>query len=119
MFKNTFLLIIVLFLSSCSKNSDEHIVKYLITDATTKVYIEYKNSDGEIVELSKYFDSEEDSWTYSLSLREGEMFFVSAYYLESNASAKALVLVDGKLVKEKKSENEPEKYIIVSGTVPY
>jgi len=119
MYRYVFFILMMFFLLSCSTERDSHIVKYIITDATTDVQIEYKNDAEEMIQLTKHFASEEDSWEYSMLLDEGDLFFLSARYLESNASVKVLILIDEKVVKEKSSENEPEKYVIVSGAVPY
>jgi hypothetical protein len=65
------------------------------------------------------FDSGEDIRSYSFSGEKGDIVYVSAIYTDSASSVKVEILLDGKIYKSGSSNNEPGKYVIVSGTIPY
>lgn len=103
----------------CEKERQEVKVKYEISNAYSPIAISYKNSDGQIVAETIEFESVEDVWTYNYVDKKGEIVYVGASYTDSTSSVNIQIVVDGKVYKQASSNNEPYKYLIVSGTIPY
>ncbi len=117
--KVIFLLLIAIAISSCNKDDTEVDVTYRVSKAYSATSVSYINDEGIMSTDTVYFDSGEDIWSYSFNVEKGEIVYVSAIYADSASSVTVEVLLDGKIYKSGSSNNEPGKYVIVSGTIPY
>ena len=117
--KVIFLIVIAITISSCNKDDLEVDVTYRVSKAYSVTTVSYPNDDGIMSIDTVHFDSGEDIWTYFFTGESGEIFFVSAIYVDSASSVTVEVLLDGKIYKSGSNNNEPGKYVIVSGTIPY
>jgi hypothetical protein len=61
----------------------------------------------------------EDIWDFNYTDKRGEIVYISARYTDSTSSVNVKILIDGKVYKQGSSNNEPNKYVTVSGTIPY
>jgi len=111
--------IVSLLLFSCEKEDEAVPVEYRVSNAYSETEISYKSTDEQLLTEVYTFESGEDIWSYSLDLNRGDIVYLSAVYHDSTSSVKLEVLIDGKVYKQGLSNNEPDKYLIVSGTVPY
>ncbi len=117
--KVIFLLLIAIAISSCNKDDTEVDVTYRVSKAYSATTVSYTNDDGIMSTDTVHFDSGEDIWSFSFNGEKGEIVYVSAIYADSASSVTVEVLLDGKIYKSGMSNNEPGKYVIVSGTIPY
>ena len=117
--KFIFLLMAVVSLSSCNKDNPEVDVTYRVSKAYSETVIAYTNEAGIMNTDTVNFDSGEDIWSYSFSGEKGDIIYVSAIYIDSTSSVTVEILLDGKIYKSGSGNNEPGKYVIVSGTIPY
>ncbi len=115
----TIIVFALLVLNSCTKHENEVDVTYRISKAFSTIAVAYVNEDGVMVGDTVNFESAEDLWSYSFTGEKGELIYVSGIYADSTSSVTIEVLLDGKIYKSGSSNNEPEKYVIVSGTIPY
>lgn len=114
-----YLFLVLLLIYSCEDNREKVMVKYQISNAYSPVETKYKNADGNIIGEIIIFESAEDNWQYSFEKERGEIVYLSARYNDSTSSVKLMIIIDGKVYKQGSSVNEPEKYITISGTIPY
>ncbi len=114
-----YILFTAVVLLSCNKESKEVDVTYRVSKAYSATAISYTNENGIMNTDTVYFDSGEDLWSYSYSGEKGDIVYVSAIYQDSTSSVTVDILLDGKIYKSGSSNNEPGKYVIVSGTIPY
>lgn len=114
-----FLIIIIFAILSCNKDDSEVDVSYRISKSWSETIISYTNENGIVNTDTAFFDSGEDVWSYSFSGEKGEIVYISAIYTDSTSSVTVEILLDGKIYKSESSNNEPQKYVIVSGTIPY
>lgn len=117
--KLIFISLVITVLIACEKERKEVSVKYEISNAYSTVEVSYLNSDGNIIAETINFESIEDVWNYSYMDKRGEIVYISTRYADSTSSINVRILVDGKEYKQGSSNNEPNKYITVSGTIPY
>jgi len=117
--KLIYLPLIFVVLVSCEKERQEVKVKYEISNAYSQTEINYRNSEGNIIIETIDFESIEDVWNFSYSDNRGEIVYISTRYTDTTSSVNVRILVDGKIYKQGSSNNEPNKYITVSGTIPY
>lgn len=117
--KLIYISLIFFVLVACEKDRQEVKVKYEISNAYSQTEIDYRNSEGTIVSESISFESIEDVWSYSYTDKRGEIVYISTRYTDSTSSLNVQIIVDGKVYKQGSSNNEPNKYITVSGTIPY
>ncbi|MCD4730745.1 MAG: hypothetical protein K8R74_09110 [Bacteroidales bacterium] len=117
--KLIYISLIFIVLIACEKERQEVMVKYEISNAYSPVEVNYRNSDGNVLAETIDFESVEDVWTYSYTDKRGEIVYISTRYTDSTSSVNVRILVDGKIYKQGSSINEPNKYITVSGTIPY
>ena len=117
--KLIYLSLVFVVLVACEKERQEVKVKYEISNSYSPVEVNYRNSDGNVLAETIYFESVEDVWTYSYTDKRGEIVYISTRYTDSTSSVNVRILVDGKIYKQGSSINEPNKYITVSGTIPY
>lgn len=117
--KLIYLGIVLVSLLSCTKENEKQTVKYRVSNATAATNIAYRNEESVIINQTVDFDSPEDIWTHSTEMNLGDIVYLSAVYYDSTSSVTVEVIVDGKIYKQRSSVNEPEKYVIASGTVPY
>lgn len=106
-------------LASCENDREVVPVKYQISNAYSPVNIKYRNADGAVISETIDLESAEDIWQYSFENKRGEIVYLSAKYSDSTSSVKLMIIIDGKVYKQGSSVNEPEKYVTVSGTIPY
>lgn len=104
---------------ACSKNNQNIEVEYRINNSTAMTAIGFRNEKGLLINDSLDFASNQDIWQYNMQLKRGEIVYLSAIYHDSSSSVNVEILMDGKIYKQKTSVQEPEKYVIVSGIVPY
>jgi hypothetical protein len=113
----------VLFVSliwvACENEAADVTVRYEVTDAFADTEVSYLDESGSLVKQWIGFESSEDVWSYNMSVETGEIVYLSAMYEDTASSVKLRILIDGKVYKQGSSANEPEKYLTVSGTVPY
>lgn len=117
--KLIYISLIFTILISCEKEREEVNVKYEISNAYSPIEVNYRSSDGNIIAETINFESIEDVWNYSYTDKRGEIVYISSRYTDSTSSINVRILVDGKEYKQGSSNNEPNKYITVSGTIPY
>lgn len=111
--------LVLLMMISCETESDILQISYRVSNATADTEVSYRNNDAQIVTEMVSFQSKEDVWTYDMELRKGEIVYLSSIYEDSTSSVKLQILMDGKVFKEGSSNNEPGKYVVVSGTIPF
>lgn len=104
---------------ACDKENAGMPVRYEISNAFADTEVTYMNGDGEVVKEWIAFESGGDVWDYSMTREQGGIVYLSAMYLDSASSVKIRILIDGKVYKEGSSNNEPDKYLTVAGTVPF
>ncbi len=117
--KLIYISLIFIVLIACEKERQEVKVKYEVSNAYSPIEVNYRNSDGKIIAETINFESIEDVWNYSYTDKRGEIVYISSRYTDSTSSVNVRILVDGKEYKQGSSNNEPNKYITVSGTIPY
>lgn len=117
--KIIYTILFVVLMISCETESETIQVSYRVSNAFADTEVSYRNSDAQIVSEIVSFQSAEDVWTYDMELRKGEIVYLAAIYQDSTSSVKLQVLMDGKVFKEGSSNNEPGKYVIVSGSIPF
>ncbi len=117
--KLIYISLIFVILVACEKERQEVKVKYEISNAYSPVNVTYKNSDRQIVTETINFESVEDKWAYNYEDKRGEIVYLGASYSDSTSSVNVQITVDGKIYKQGSSNNEPYKYLIISGTIPY
>ncbi len=117
--KLIYISLIFTILIACEKERQDVTVKYEISNSYSPVEVSYRNSDGNIIAETINFESIEDVWNYSYTDKRGEIVYISGRYTDSTSSVNVRILVDGKEYKQGSSNNEPNKYITVSGTIPY
>lgn len=117
--KLIYISLIFIVLVGCEKERQEVKVKYEISNAYSPVEVSYRNSDGNIATETIDFESSEDVWDYTYTDKRGEIVYISTRYTDSTSSVNVQIIVDGKAYKQGSSNNEPNKYITVSGTIPY
>ncbi len=114
-----YLFIVLLAIYSCENDREKVMVNYQISNSYSPVDVKYKNADGNVIGETIIFESAEDNWQYSFEKERGEIVYLSARYSDSTSSVKLMIIIDGKVYKQGSSINEPEKYITISGTIPY
>ena len=117
--KFIYISLIFLFAAGCEKERQEVPVKYEVSNAYSQTKISYRNSNGDVIDEIVDFESIEDVWNVSFMQNRGEIVYVSARYSDSTSSVNVRILIDGKVYKQGSSNNEPNKYVTVSGTIPY
>lgn len=117
--KLIYITFVSLVLSSCAKENATSEVRYEVSRAYAETELTYRNSEGGVVTEWVAFESGEDVWVKEVQMKLGEIVYLSAMYLDSASSVKIRILIDGKTYKEGSSNNEPDKYLVVSGTVPF
>ena len=117
--KLIYISLIFIVLAACEKERQEVMVKYEISNAYSQTEVSYRNNEGNLIHETIDFESIEDVWNYSYTEKRGEIVYISARYTDSTSSVNVRILVDGKIYKQGSSNNEPNKYITVSGTIPY
>ena len=110
---------VFLMLLSCDKENATVKVRYEASKAYADTEISYRDGDGQLVKEWVAFESGEDTWRFDMDLKKGDIVYISAMYQDTASSVRLRILIDRKVYKEGTSINEPEKYLIVSGTVPY
>jgi hypothetical protein len=111
--------LILVFVSGCVKEPDPVSVSYRIGEAYAPVEIAYRDHNGNLQTRTVSFESIQDTWQETLSMNPGEIVYLSAFYSDSLSSVKVQIMTDGKVYKEAYSVREPDKYLIVSGVIPY
>lgn len=117
--KLIYIFAILLIILSCEKEREEVTVKYRVSNAYAETELTYQDGDASLISEAVDFESAEDIWEYSFTGTRGEIIYISAVYHDSTSSVKVELLLDGKAYKVGSSNQEPNKYITVSGTIPY
>ena len=111
--------VVSMMLLACEKEDAAIMVTYEVSNAYADTEITYRNSDKQVIMESVAFESGEDTWHYSMESMQGDIVYLSARYMDTASSVKLRIIIDGKTYKEGSSNNEPDKYLTVAGTVPY
>ena len=114
-----YLSVVFLLVSACDKENENVAVSYKVSNAYADTEISYRNDDAQIITETVGFESAEDVWTYSMDLKRGDIVYLSAIYSDTASSVKLQILVDGKVFKEGSNNNDPGKYLTVSGSIPF
>lgn len=109
----------VFFVLACEKDEQKVTVTYKLSNAIADTDLSYRNVEAEILNETVQIESVQDVWTKSFEMNRGEIVYLSAFYHDSTSSVKIQILVDGKVYKEGSSNQEPEEYLTISGTIPY
>jgi len=117
--KLIYITVFVFLIVACEKEREEVSVQYRVSNALAETEISYQDESGAILKETVNFESGQDIWAKSIILKRGEIVYLSAKYADSASSVKAQILIDGKVYKEKSSNQQPDEYVIVSGTIPY
>lgn len=117
--KTVILSLFLLLLFSCEKEDESVQVIYKVSNAYSSTTINYRDVSGSIITESVNFASGQDIWQYNFETVRGEIIYLSAQYADSSSSVNLQILIDGKVFKEGSSNNEPEKFVTVSGSIPY
>lgn len=112
-------LFLIVFATACEKENETISVQYRVSNAYADTEISYRNDQQDLVTEVYPFESGQDIWSWSGQLSKGDIVYLSTRYTDSASSVKVQILVDGNVLKEGSSNNEPSKYLIVSGTVPF
>ncbi len=115
---NSIVLLIVI-LTACEKDNEKVTVSYRVSNAYAETTLSYRTAEAVIATEKIDFTSAEDIWQRSFKAERGDIVYISAVYQDSASSVRLEILVDGKVYKSGSSVNEPEKYVTVSGVVPY
>ncbi|RLD59416.1 MAG: hypothetical protein DRJ05_06440 [Bacteroidetes bacterium] len=113
-----FSLLFILF-SACDKEDETIVVQYNASNGYSETQIKYRDADGVLVSKDIVLVGGEDIWTYSFDANKGDIVYLSARYFDPNSSVTLQILLDGKIYKESTSNNETDKYLTISGTIPY
>jgi len=120
MFKKLiYLLFVIIIFPGCEKKSEQVAVKYLVNKAYSETEITYYDENKILHTTTVDFESSEDNWEYSFEGLKGNIVYVSSVYYDSTSSVDVKIFLDGKIYKQGSSNNEPDKYVTVSGTIPY
>jgi len=111
--------VILLIIFACEKESTIVKVRYKVSNAYSETEIIYRDIEKNLKTEMVDFQSGEDVWQYSFEGEKGDIVYISTRYTDSISSVKVRILLDGKIYKEGSSNNEPGKYVTVSGTIPY
>jgi hypothetical protein len=114
-----YLILAMLIVTACETDRETVVVKYQVSNAYSPVQLKYRNSEGVVISETIDLESVEDIWKYEFEEERGEIVYMSARYADSTSSVKLMIIVDGKSYKQGSSVNEPDKYVTVSGTIPY
>ncbi|MCB0806671.1 MAG: hypothetical protein KDC05_12800 [Bacteroidales bacterium] len=113
------LILILLAFASCDKDEDRVIIQYRVLDGYTDTEILWRDVDERIQSTTYTFESVADSWIKQCEGVPGQIVYLAGIYHDTASSVTLQISIDGKLYKQKSSKNEPGKYIVVSGTVPF
>jgi hypothetical protein len=111
------LLILVLFATSCEKDTSRQ-VTYQVTDSASGFNIRYLDEAGQLVTEKIVTQSAQEVWNYSFQSSDGGIVFVSANYKDPGSAIKVQIKVDGKVYKQASSRNDTVSFITVSGVIP-
>ncbi|MEZ5195169.1 MAG: hypothetical protein R2764_01825 [Bacteroidales bacterium] len=117
--KLIYIFALLLIILACEKEREEVAVKYRVSKAYSDTEITYRDKDAILETEVIQFESVEDIWEYSYSGKRGDIIYISTVYHDSSSSVNVEILLDGKTFKKGSSSNEPDKYVTVSGTIPY
>ncbi|MCF8368713.1 MAG: hypothetical protein K9G76_06695 [Bacteroidales bacterium] len=119
MTKKLVIISFIALLLSCTKENDKISVEYSVSKAFSSIDLVFQNEDSKLMNETLDFNSAEDEWTYKTEMLPGEIVYLSAVYFDSTSSVNVQIKIDGKIYKQAYTIYEPDKYVIVSGTVPY
>ena len=111
--------VVSMMILACDKEDAAIKVTYEVSNAYADTEITYRNIDKQVITESVAFESGEDTWRYSMESMQGDIVYLSARYMDTASSVKLRIIIEGKTFKEGSSNNEPDKYLTVSGTVPF
>jgi hypothetical protein len=117
--KFIFIFGLVIFAIACEKDDEQVDVTYRLSNAIADIDLSYRNVDGQIVTQTIEIRSLEDVWAKPLEMNKGDIVYLTAIYFDSTSSVKLQILMNGKVYKEASSNQKPEVYLTVSGTIPY
>lgn len=106
-------------LASCEKEDEEKTVTYLVSDAVSEISFSYLDQQGALINRSESFNSKEDDWKLTFGAKKGDLVYLSATYTDSLSSVALSILINGKVYKKASSNNDPDRYVTVSGVIPY
>ena len=117
--KLIYLLLAIMIFPACEKESELVPVKYFVSNAYSETEITYYDENKILQTKTVDFQSSEDEWEYTFVGKKGDIIYISSVYYDSTSSVNLKILLDGKIYKQVSSNNEPDKYVTVSGTIPY
>jgi len=117
--KSIFAIFVLIMVFACEKENQTVQVLYKVSRAWSDTDITFRDGNENLITKTVEFQSGEDIWEYSFEGTKGDIVYISAIYSDSASSVKVQILLDGKIYKEGSSNNDPEKYVTVSGTIPY
>lgn len=117
--KLIYIFALLLIILACEKEREEVTVKYRVSNAYSETELKYQDGDANLKSEVVNFESTEDIWDYSFTGNRGDIIYISTVYHDSTSSVKVEILLDGKTFKVGSSTHEPDKYITVSGTIPF
>jgi len=117
--KFIYIFVLVFITLACEKDEQQVNVTYRLSNAIANTELSYRNVDGQIMTETVQIESIEDVWTNALEVNRGDIVYLSAIYSDSTSSVKIQILIDGKVYKEGSSNQKPEEYLTISGSIPY
>ncbi len=111
--------LLIIFFAACDKEDETIVVQYKASNGYSETQIKYRDAGGILVSKNIDFVGGEDIWTYSFDGNKGDIVYLSARYFDPNSSISLQILLDGKIYKEGTSNNETDKYLTISGTIPF
>lgn len=118
--KILFIITIAIITASCTREPEQHTVRYEADKAITEISISYSDENGLLHEIMQNFNSGEDVWSYEAIFFEGDIVYLSGAYDDAGGSQRLRILVDGKTWRQGENERLPgeEGRITLSGVVP-
>lgn len=124
--KNTILIaVIILLLTSCTKEYEERKITYLITGLGTEYKLSYLNEEGETINEKISPSGTTDVWKYNFTARQGDLVYLFTEFYEKidHKTFQFRILVDGKVYKDSYGydHNQADTLfrVLRSGVIPY
>ena len=116
-----FLALVICFvlMTACEKENDSVQVEYRVVNGYSETGISWRGCN-EIMHTTDYlFTGAADTWNQKIEVSPGQIVYLAGIYHDTASAVTLQIMIDGKLFRQKSSKNEPGKYLVVSGTVPY
>ncbi|MEJ2594106.1 MAG: hypothetical protein P8100_03040 [bacterium] len=103
------ILITLLLLQSCSKNSEVK-VEYLATSAISEYSLYYLDETGTVERITLTPQSAGDEWNFSFIAEKGDMVYLSGRYTDVNSALTLIIKMGGKVYKQGYSQADTRSY---------